>query len=244
MKNILSLGIILLAAAISHAQVVPKPPVRYKFYVAGAHGYTKHEIFYKSPSVYPNSTTIGPWKPTVGVNFNERFSIEISRWRDIEDNEYKMSASGTKLDGTPVREYTGSYSYSRGIPLTGRYAFTRSTSNRLKLEVIGGISYVTTKASLEERRIEGEEEVSYEFVSAQSSNLYVSAGLGGRFQLGKHLEIVGDYGFNRILRNVDGATHRQIIGNPTGLTRNRSIGLRYRFNFKINKPTPKEDAAE
>lgn len=106
-----------------------------------------------------------------------------------------------------------------------------------------GLSYVKKDVENEEKRTVAGQITNYRYIEGQGSNLYAMAGVGGRFLLGRHLEIVGDYGFNRILKNVDGDTHMQLIGNRTGLTRNRSIGLRYRFNFKINKPKPKSDEA-
>ncbi|GAA3917769.1 hypothetical protein [Hymenobacter algoricola] len=69
------------------------------------------------------------------------------------------------------------------------------------------------------------------------------AGISGRFQLIPHLELVADFGFNHVLRNVSGEVHTSLIGNPTGLTRNRSIGLRYRFNPRIAKAKPKAAVA-
>jgi hypothetical protein len=52
----------------------------------------------------------------------------------------------------------------------------------------------------------------------------------------RHFELLYDHAWNR---NLDGAPpyiRQQITGSPNGLTTNRSLALRYRFNW--GKPAP------
>jgi len=67
--------------------------------------------------------------------------------------------------------------------------------------------------------------------SGHSAQFIATAGVGFRWVFSRHFELMYDHAWNR---NMDGAPpylRQQIIGNPNGLTTNRSLALRYRLNW-------------
>lgn len=205
-----------------------------RFYITSSRGPNKYEVFYQGALVpWPSEVTFSPWKPTVGVFIAPRLALETSwlRYRDT----HRGGGYGTTVSGAPSSLDTYEKVDSWAIPLTARYTITRNTKRRLQVEVLAGLSYVKKSIKNEHKEMVNGEITNCRYIEGSGSNLYGMAGIGGRFQLIRHLEIVGDYGFNRVIKNVDPDVHLQLIGNRSGLTRNRSIGIRYRFNFKVNK---------
>ncbi|WP_139252198.1 outer membrane beta-barrel protein [Hymenobacter psychrotolerans] len=216
---------------------------RLLFYIAGSRGVSKHVMTYNGTlGATPGHMSFGLWRPTVGFFVSPRLAIEYSWLRKRE--YFEQIGRGVRADGKPITGVVRDENRAWAIPITLRYRIRPRENQRFQLEALVGLSYVSQSVASESYRTDDEEILDYWYLKAKGRNFYVMAGIAGRFALGKHLEVVGDYGFNRMLKNMDGGVSQQVIGNSTGLTRNRSIGLRYRFNFKINKPAPKETVTE
>ncbi|RSK36226.1 hypothetical protein [Hymenobacter metallilatus] len=205
-----------------------------KFYISVSRGYNKYEIFYKNNSALPPTTLyFGPWQLVAALNVNNRLFIESSLLRHTEYS--RSSAMGISTNGIPMAEYLTSSLKATGFPLMIRYALRKDDNKRLQVDILSNIVFVKHKADSEFKRIEGSDTVGYYYVQGSSFNVYAMVGVSGRYLVYKNLEIIGQIGFNHVLKSVPAEVHTAVIGNRTGLTGNHTIGLRYKFDFKFGK---------
>ena len=72
---------------------------------------------------------------------------------------------------------------------------------------------------------------------ARATNGYYTMGAAVQVPLGRHLEGVLDWTYNRNLRAAPEEVNFNTTGNRYGLTRAIGIGLRYRFNVRKKPAT-------
>ncbi|MFD2785417.1 outer membrane beta-barrel protein [Hymenobacter rubripertinctus] len=232
--KIILIVIMTLVSICSRAQDSGDSKLLHKYHLTVSRGYSVYEVFYDSRSgIQPSVISFGPWQLGVGVNVSNRLSMETGLLYSKQHSE--SIAQGTGLNGMPIAERLKSNSQAIGMPIKFRYAIRRNAKSRFQADVIGSISFVRQQADSEFTRTEGVDVLDYYYKQGESSDFYVTAGLSGRYLLWKHLEIVGELSFNHILKDLPSEVHTNVIGNPTGLTENHKIGLRYNFNFKLPK---------
>ena len=203
----------------------------------------RYETFYRgSASAWPSTTLLRPWSASFGLAINKRLEIGVQYMAQNEESLSK--AAGVNANGLAISTILHDERQSWVLPLLVRYSLFHRSNGRFNLDVLGGTTFLSDRFVAELTRTEGQEVIAYRYNQGAGFNLYATAGLGARYLFGKHLELVGEIAYSRVLKNVEPDVHRLLLGNPTGLTRSNSIGLRYRFNFKINKPALKEDTAE
>jgi hypothetical protein len=204
---------------------------KFMFYVTVSRGDSKYVVRYPYTPTYPfGSISFSSWRPAVGFFISPQLAIEYT-WSKHSRTD-RQTATGTTMNGRPAMEELLSTNDAWAIPLTARYNLLRGKQRRFNVDVLAGLSFVNSRATSRFTRIEDGQVVNGYYVEAEGSGFHGMVGLAGRYAVGQHFELVGDFGFNRPLRKVEPEYYRLIIGNPSGLTRNRSIGLRYRFNLR------------
>ncbi|MFC7671429.1 hypothetical protein ACFQT0_31485 [Hymenobacter humi] len=115
------------------------------------------------------------------------------------------------------------------VPVLARYAALGFAHSRGHLDAVLGATLVGAKVHFDEQdRVNGQavRQISRRY---QATNGFLTAGIGARYALGRHLESVVDWTYNRNVRFASSMTNRYTTGNRYGLTPAVSVGLRYRF---------------
>ncbi|QNH63360.1 hypothetical protein [Hymenobacter sediminicola] len=247
MKNILIVLVAIGSGVVKcHAQILNKKNKSNdtpKCYVGINASNNRYEAFYRgSASAWPSTTLLRPWSASFGLAINSR--LETGGHYMAQNEESKSESEGVNGNGLSISTKLYDKRQSWVLPLMVRYSLYRKSKGRFNIDILGGITLLSDRFVAELTRTEGPEVIAYRYNEGKGLNIYASTGVGARYLFGKRLEVVGDISFSRVLKNVEPDVHRLLLGNSTGLTRSNSIGLRYRFNFKIDKPAPKEDAME
>ncbi|WP_426490768.1 hypothetical protein [Hymenobacter sp. 102] len=235
MKKYFQIILLLVCCFNSKAQNFKPKTASYKprFYLGITRGYSKHEIFYKENIVQPGTFYFGPWQLVGGFTIHDKLAVETILL--IHKESSRSRAEGISLDGLPMAEYLNSNAKGFAIPVKFKYVVRKNNISPFQIDIIGGVILVRQQADSEFTKVKNQQIVDYYYIEGVSSNMYATFGISGRYLLWNRLELVAESGFNRILKNVPAEVHRNIIGNPSGLTGNHNIGVRYRFDLKFSK---------
>lgn len=177
---------------------------------------------------YPANTStvlaLNPGCLAVGYAFTPKIALQVGAV--LGRSEHEFESSGTTTAGVPVGSVTWDKTKSVALPLLARYTLGRPESKRFNLDVFLGPVFIHSK--LETRKTEtldGVPEEKYN-TSQNAWNTALSGGLGGRYAIGKHLQIVGDVALNK---NSQVTQKLSVTGNKAGLTSSIALGLQYRF---------------
>ena len=209
---------------------------RRPFYVELRGSHNNCEIRYQNGNgvidINPLDKSLFPF--TVGYYFTPRFAVQLGgSYVHITYN----SPGGIRQDpaGTSILGATD-YTHTRGsVSTLLRYAVLPQ-KNRLQVDALLELmwardAYISYSYSTFNGAITSEQTR-----RDNGAQFIATAGVGFRWVFSRHFELMYDHAWNR---NLDGAPpylRQQIIGNSNGLTNNRSIALRYRFNW--GKPAP------
>lgn len=234
-KRVLAFTLVLLhAAAHGHAQAV-SPPVELPFFV-GAHAFNgTYAVFF--PRTANRSGTGSAWQLTAGVNLSPRLALQVGGTYSRDVHDENPSYIGTTPTGVPTRGTYRSERWTYCMPVLGRYAVVRSPQPRLQVDALLGASLVGTRVVFG-----GDNQVNGQVVSTfyeenKATHVYATGGLGLRYPFGRRFEGVFDWTYSRNLRRTSPGVQQAVTGNPWGLTRALSLGLRYRFAVKKKPPT-------
>ena len=220
---------------IAKAQIGASAQKPLPYFVGFHYQESRYEVYFPFPTI-PTDATPGLWEITAGGSISPRITVQMgfSYVHDVFvlDPSYTgMTLSGSYLSGKDrdeIRVYC--------IPAMARYLFFSSIHARLQMDVIMGFSFLKYDAySDREGRTNNVVTFSSQEEYHPDLQSYFTAGLGLRYRLGRHFEMVLDWTYNRNFHDSDEYTHLNTIGNKWGLGNARSLGLRYRFNLK--KPT-------
>ena len=177
---------------------------------------------------------------TAGYYFIPRLAVQLSgAYGHSSDNA--VTGTRTTPDGVYTSAISSNSEHAAASALI-RYALYKRQS-RLRVDALVGLAWAYDSFTYNTQGF---------FTSApnataitlgekhshdKGSQFFATAGVGLRWVFNRHFELIGDLSFNRNLDNASEYIHQQATGNQFGLTSNRSLGLRYRFNLR--KPAPK-----
>ncbi len=209
---------------------------RRPFYVELRGSHNNCEIRYQNGNgvvdIKPLETSFLPF--TVGYYFTSRFAVQLG---GSYGHNTHNSSGGIRQDPTGtyiIGAFNETHTYGSVSTLL-RYAMLPK-KNRLQVDALLGLmwardAYVSYSYSTFNGVITGEQTR-----RDNGAQFIGTAGVGFRWVFSRHFELMYDHAWNR---NLDGAPpyiRQQITGNANGLTTNRSLALRYRFNW--GKPAP------
>ncbi|RZJ93911.1 MAG: hypothetical protein EOO60_04185 [Hymenobacter sp.] len=227
---LLSVGTGLLPAP-SYAQSSERGAWPSRYYVAAYLATVDYEVFYPST---PNLGGTNPWTVATGWQLTPHLVVQFS-YAYSHDKYYKNpDYTGTTIGGQQVYGWRSSDTWTHTIPLTLRYELVRLPGSRLRVDILGGYTWLSARTT----------SAGEEFINGQSKGIfstgdhttqsYVTLGLAARYVFSRRFEGVFEYGRARNLKTASEAVHLETTGNKWGLTRSMSLGVRYRFN--IHKP--------
>lgn len=177
---------------------------------------------------YPasNSTVLAlnPGYLAVGYTFTPKIAVQIGTV--LGKSEHEFESSGTTTAGVPISSVTWDKTKSVALPLLARYTVGHPEGKRFNLDVFLGPVFIRSKQ--ETRKTETLDGITEEkYNTSQSAwNTALSGGLGGRYAIGKYLQIIGDVSLNK---NSQVAQKLSVTGNSAGITTSIALGLQYRF---------------
>lgn len=177
---------------------------------------------------YPaNSNTVLALNPgylAVGYAFTPKIAVQIGAV--LGKSEHEFESSGTTTSGVPIGSVTWDKTKSVAFPLLARYTLGRPENKRFNLDVFLGPVFIHSKQETRKTEtLNGVAEEKYN-TSQNAWNTALSGGLGGRYTLGRHLQIIGDVSLNK---NSQVTQKVSVTGNKAGITTSVSLGLQYRF---------------
>ncbi|SET13346.1 outer membrane beta-barrel protein [Hymenobacter actinosclerus] len=161
------------------------------------------------------------WPPlalTLGYQLRPRWAVQLSAAYSSSPGSYAGVARNP--DGSPIGNYRNHYRNSAlSMTALGRYTITRTLSNRLQLDALGGFS-VDRQAyqakGYNPDYLTPAQTTPFD-LSSHNYNYALSVGPSLRYRISSGLEAVGEGTVNMDLRA------------PRMITTSASLGLRYRF---------------
>ncbi|WP_345126781.1 outer membrane beta-barrel protein [Hymenobacter antarcticus] len=212
-----------------------KAALQNRYYVGLQTFMGSYEMFYRTT---PRLLGIKPWQVVAGAHLTRRWAVQVgyttSNRSSIEDPSY----TGTTLSGQYVSGRRGSDSREQAAVLLMRYSLIRRPHPRLQVDVLAGLTLVSSRFSVYGADFVDGQTVREYYSGDHATQFYATAGLGARYPFGKHFEGVFDYTLSRNLKSVPAGLHQQVSGSSLGLTRAFGLGLRYRFALHKKEVTP------
>jgi hypothetical protein len=220
-------SLLLGAPLFSHAQSAPTLPRYYVGLSVYSSDYQPLSGNYRNGFTLPVQLTLGyQLRPRLAVQASVAYSGSSYNYFDV--GKY-YTGSGSAASPYAYFEYTGKGSTSMtSISLLGRYTLTRQPTHHLQLDLLGGFTLATRRATDKYTRTDSDSTRATNVTTNsdthfQQSTLLLTVGGSARYRFGQHLEGVFDLTINSsLLPSNQGATN-------TGLTGAAALGLRYRF---------------
>ncbi|MET4076297.1 outer membrane beta-barrel protein [Hymenobacter sp. UYCo722] len=222
-------GLLLGAAFPALAQTAADAPTTPRFYV-GLGAYSSYYNQLGGLSRGYNSPVRLPVQLVAGYQLRPRLAVQVGvAYSGATAN---LSAVGLAYNpanpnrGTFFEYYGTSTQRNTSLSALGRYTLTRNPAHRVQFDALGG--FTLEHASGFDRgtysdSLGGTRNVTNYSYRASRNTLLLTAGIGTRFRLSRHVELTYDFTLNKALTNY-GST-----GQFQGLTSSSALGLRYRF---------------
>lgn len=139
--------------------------------------------------------------------------------------------AGTTITRQPTTDVRTYQNWNTAVPVLVRFTLIRTADRRFRVDALAGGTYFFAHARFEEVKTIAGQVTESRLDEVRKSDLFVTAGLVGRFIFGQRWEIVGDWMYSHNTANISKQSYWQ-AGVPNGRTRGLSLGVRYRFNLK------------
>ncbi len=221
-------SLLLGAPMLSHAQ--DSAPTLPRYYI----GLSAYSSDYQPLSGnYLNGFTL-PVQLTLGYQLRPRLAVQASVAYSRNSYEYAevgkyYTGAGSAASPYTYFEYSGkSFMSMTSIGLLGRYTLTRQPTHHLQVDLLGGFTLVTRRATDKYTRTDSDSTRATNVTTNSDthfhqSTLLLTVGGSARYRFGQHLEGVVDITANSIV-----LPDRRGAWSP-GITGSAALGLRYRF---------------
>ncbi|MBF9237601.1 outer membrane beta-barrel protein [Hymenobacter sp. BT683] len=220
-----SLGLLLAGSGLlpcaAQTASVPAPG---RFYV-GASFIRKEYLVYSDARRYTQQAR--PWEAVAGVQVTPNWALQVGFANRVSRSSPTPGYYGE--DGQLIGDVQTTYRIT-ALPVLVRYTALRERHTGLQLDVVGGGTVAFS--SIEEHYLGfvGGPPVVEQTFTERTTQKYVTAGLGVRYPLGRHVEGVLDWAYSRNLASMPTEQRKGFTGNKYGLTRAVGLGLTYRFH--------------
>lgn len=172
-----------------------------------------------------------PAQATVGYQLRPRLALQASVAYSSNSRSYfgvNKYYTGSAAAASPYAYYEFSGSDNQRttqLDLLARYTLTRQAAHRFQVDLLGGFSLLRRRFLSNSSRTDIDSTQTTKLTTVGASDeayydLLVTAGVGGRYRFGQHLEATLDVTFNQRL------THDTRFGR---FGEAAALGLRYRF---------------